>query len=252
MSASLVTSTSPVAGVRLIALNRPDKRNAMSLSLIGHLVAALAAAEHDAAVRAIVLTGMGSFFSAGADLNDIAALDSGAARSCRYLENLCHGMAAVQKPIVAAVNGPALGGGFELALMCDLIVAAKSAYFALPETKRGLIPGAGGTQRLTAAVGKYRAMRTILLGRPISSDEALAWGLLCDLVHDQELMQQAIGVATSLAAQFPQATQMAKQAISRADGLCRDELFERNLYYASFGTAEKREGIDEFLTRRAK
>ncbi|KND92263.1 putative enoyl-CoA hydratase, mitochondrial [Tolypocladium ophioglossoides CBS 100239] len=160
-------------------------------------------------------------------------------------------MAAVRKPVIAA-GTLQLGGGFEVALMCDLIVAARSAYFALPETKRGLIPGAGGTQRLTAAVGKFRAMRTILLGRPITSDEAMSCGLLCDLVDDADLLRHAIDVAASLAEQGPAALQSAKEAICRADELCRDDLFERHLYYATFGTDEKRKGVDEFLARRRK
>ncbi|UNI16782.1 Enoyl-CoA hydratase [Purpureocillium takamizusanense] len=252
VAAGLVQATSPVDGVKLIALNRPGKRNALSGQLIAEFLGALSAASTDPGVRAIVITGNGPFFCAGADLNDIAALDSAGARSCRYLEDLCSGVAAVRKPVVAAVNGPALGGGFELALMCDLIVAAKSAYFALPETQRGLIPGAGGTQRLTAAVGKYLAMRTILLGRPITADEALSCGLLCDLVDDGNLLQQAINVGAGLGERGPEALQFAKEAICRADGLCRDDLFERNLYYATFGTEEKRRGVDDFLAKRDK
>ncbi|POR37427.1 Uncharacterized protein TPAR_02360 [Tolypocladium paradoxum] len=359
-ASGLVQATSPADGVRLITLNRPEKRNALSQQLIAEFLGELSRASTDSAIRAIVVTGRGPFFSgehqtrlsslavsplrrvqlrarpadavlraAGADLNDIAALDAAGARSCRYLEDLCSGMAAVCKPVLAAVNGPA----------CDLIVAAKSAYFALPETKRGLIPGAGGTQRLTAAVGKFRvsnfaaavvvvvvvvvvaaaaarasslavprpvpsvarpvhvwcssayaeqAMRTILLGRPITSEEAMSCGLLCDLVEDGDLLRQAIDVAASLVEHGPEALQFAKEAICRgalpsdsthptsmfpllqsspfsalleatptlslvaADGLCRDDLFERHLYYATFGTEEKRRGVDEFLARRSK
>ncbi|KAL3953884.1 hypothetical protein ACCO45_011840 [Purpureocillium lilacinum] len=260
VAAGLVQATSPVDGVRLIALNRSSKRNALSRQLIAEFLGALSTASTDPGVKAIVITGNGPFFcdpdiylpAPGADLNDIAALDSAGARSCRYLEDLCSGVAAVRKPVIAAVNGPALGGGFELALMCDLIVAAKSAYFALPETQRGLIPGAGGTQRLTAAVGKYMAMRTILLGRPIAAEEALSCGLLCDLVDDGDLLQHAINVGAGLGERGPEALQFAKEAICRADGLCRDDLFERNLYYATFGTEEKRRGVDDFLAKRNK
>ncbi|KAM4058936.1 enoyl-CoA hydratase/isomerase domain-containing protein [Hirsutella rhossiliensis] len=248
----LVQATSPADGVRVISFNRPAKRNALSSQLIAAFLDSLAGASQDSAVKVIVVTGNGPFFSAGADLNDIAALDSAGARSCRYLEDLCNGMAAVRKPVVAAVNGPALGGGFEVALMCDLIIAAKSAYFALPETQKGLIPGAGGTQRLTAAVGKYRAMRTILLGRPITGDEAMSWGLLCDLVADADLMEQTMMTATELAGRGQEALQFAKEAIGRADSLCRDDALERTLYYATFGTEEKRRGVDGFLVRKAK
>ncbi|KYK61356.1 putative enoyl-CoA hydratase, mitochondrial [Drechmeria coniospora] len=264
-SAALVQATSSVEGVRVITLSRPEKRNALSKELIVAFLVELARASADPNVKAVIITGQGSFFSAGADLNDIAALDSAGARSARYLEDLCSGMAAVRKPILAAVNGPALGGGFELALMCDLIIAAKSAYFALPETKRGLIPGAGGTQRLTATVGKYlsereqtdnlfllplQAMRTILLARPITGPEALSCGLLCDLVDDDNLLTHATAVAAGLSGHGPEALAFAKEAICRADALGRDDLFERNLYYATFSTDEKRQGVDEFLASR--
>ncbi|EFY99894.2 enoyl-CoA hydratase/isomerase family protein [Metarhizium robertsii] len=253
MSASgLVQATSPAQGVRLITFTRPEKRNALSRQLLDEFLVELEAASTDPAVKAIVITGTGTFFSAGADLKDIADLDSAGARSCRYLENLCVGMTAVRKPLIAAVNGPALGGGFEVALMCDLIFAAKSAYFALPETKRGLIPGAGGTQRLTAAVGKFRAMRTILTGKPITSEEALSWGLLCELMEDGVLLQQTIVAATALTTHGSEALELAKEAICRADGLCRDDLFERQLYYTTFGTEEKRKGVDEFLAKRGR
>ncbi|KAK2600026.1 hypothetical protein QQS21_005260 [Conoideocrella luteorostrata] len=273
-ASSLVQATSPANGVRLITLNRPEKRNAMSQTLLGVLLSELKIASTDAAVKAIVITGSGTFFSAGADLKDIAGLDSAGARSCRYLEDLCVGMAAVRKPLLAAVNGPALGGGFELALMCDLIIVSKSAYFALPETKRGLIPGAGGTQRLTAAVGKFRAaqrreaslvsdltfsfffvfqaMRTIIAGKPITSEEALSWGLACDVAEDGDMLQQAIATASALTEHGSEALQLAKEAVCRADALCRDDLFERNLYYTTFGTEEKRQGVDEFLAKRGR
>ncbi|RDA89408.1 hypothetical protein CP532_6158 [Ophiocordyceps camponoti-leonardi (nom. inval.)] len=247
----LVEATSPRPGIRVVSLNRPSKRNALSGPLMADFLACLVRASQDADVKVIVVTGNGPFFCAGADLVDIAALDSAGARSCRYLEDLCHGMEAVRKPLVAAVNGPALGGGFELALMCDVMLASSKAYFALPETQRGLIPGAGGTQRLTAAVGKFRAMRTILLGRPISAEEALSWGLLCDVVaDDKSLMNHALDLASELAGRGQEAVQMAKEAINRSDGLCRDNLFERHLYYATFGTEEKQKGVDDFLAGR--
>ncbi|RDA93942.1 hypothetical protein CP533_4998 [Ophiocordyceps camponoti-saundersi (nom. inval.)] len=207
----LVQATSPRDGVRVVSLNRPSKRNALSGPLMAEFLACLVQASQDPSVKVIVVTGNGPFFCAGADLVDIAALDSAGARSCRYLEDLCHGMEAVRKPLVAAVNGPALGGGFELALM---------------------------------------AMRTILLGRPISAEEALSWGLLCDVIADDELMEHALHLATELAGRGQQAVQMAKEAINRSDSLCRDNLLERHLYYATFGTEEKRRGVNDFLAGR--
>ncbi|KAG5989436.1 hypothetical protein E4U54_004337 [Claviceps lovelessii] len=244
---NLVQVASPAEGVVVITLNRPEKRNAMSQELIDKFLLELKNASIDSTVKVIVITG-----NAGADLKDIAGLDAAGARSCRYLEDLCLGMSAVRKPLLAAVNGPALGGGFEVALMCDLIVASKSAYFALPETKRGLIPGAGGTQRLTAAVGKFRAMRTILTGRPITSEEALSWGLVCDLMEDCDMLQQTIAMAKALTEHGTVALELAKEAVCRADSLCRDDLLERNLYYTTFGTEEKRKGVDGFLVKRGR
>ena len=289
-------------GVRSITLNRPEKRNAMSRAVLDELIPALANAEKDSVVKVIVITGSGSFFSgelqlivsfsmhshgkttkhgiggkanmvaAGADLKDIAALNGESARQVRYLEDLCLAMKAVRKPLLAAVNGPALGGGFELAMMCDLIFAAESAYFALPEVKRGLIPGAGGTQRLTAAVGKFRAMKTILYGKPISSEEALNAGLVCEVFKDAEILKQTLEAGQVIAQNAPQAMALAKEAVCRgnyidlcvqllkvfvanifliADALCQDGDFERHLYWQTFGTTEKYEGINMFLTKKS-
>ncbi|KAL5095093.1 putative enoyl-CoA hydratase [Trichoderma sp. SZMC 28011] len=246
----LIQVSSPADGVRTITFNRPQKRNALSSELLTEFLAELSAASKDAAVKVIVLTGSGGFFSAGADLQDIAALDAAAARSCRYLEDLCTGMAAVRKPLLAAVEGPALGGGFEVALMCDMIFASKSrTYFALPEVKRGLIPGAGGTQRLTAALGKFKAMRTILLGKPITAEEGLSHGLVCELFEDGKVLEETVKVAADLAANATEAMQLAKEAICRADSLGRDDEFERTLYYITMGTEEKVKGVNGFLKK---
>ncbi|KAL6866869.1 ClpP/crotonase-like domain-containing protein [Trichoderma novae-zelandiae] len=246
----LVQTSSPVSGVKVITFNRPQKRNALSNELLAEFLSKLSAASKDAAVKVIVLTGSGGFFSAGADLQDIAALDAADARSCRYLEDLCHGMASVRKPLLAAVEGPALGGGFEVALMCDLIFASQTqTYFALPEVKRGLIPGAGGTQRLTAALGKFKAMRTILLGKPITAEEGLSHGLVCELFEDGTVLKNTVKVAAELAANATEAMQLAKEAICRADSLGRDDEFERTLYYITFGTEEKKKGVNGFLKK---
>ncbi|KAH8122116.1 putative enoyl-CoA hydratase [Trichoderma asperelloides] len=246
----LIQTSSLVEGVRVIAFNRPQKRNALSTELLTEFLAELSAASKDAAIKVIVLTGVGGFFSAGADLQDIAALDAAGARSCRYLENLCNGMAAVRKPLLAAVEGPALGGGFEVALMCDMIFASQTrTYFALPEVKRGLIPGAGGTQRLTAALGKFKAMRTILLGKPITAEEGLSHGLVCELFEDGAVLENTVKVAADLAANATEAMQLAKEAICRADSLGRDDEYERTLYYITMGTEEKIKGVNGFLRK---
>ncbi|OTA05794.1 enoyl-CoA hydratase/isomerase family protein [Trichoderma parareesei] len=223
----LIQTSSPVSGVRVITFNRPQKRNALSTELLAGFLAELSAASKDAAVKVIVLTGSGGFFSAGADLQDIAALDAAGARSCRYLEDLCHGMAS-----------------------CDLIFASQTrTYFALPEVKRGLIPGAGGTQRLTAALGKFKAMQTILLAKPITAEEGLSHGLVCQLFEDGTVLENTVKVAADLAANATEAMQLAKEAICRADSLGRDDEFERTLYYITFGTEEKKKGVNGFLKK---
>ncbi|KAJ6786609.1 hypothetical protein PWT90_08197 [Aphanocladium album] len=250
----LVVPSTPASGVRLLSLNRPEKRNALSQDVIRCLLAELRNASSDPEIFSIILTGNGPFFceQAGADLNDIAALDEAGARASRYLEDLCNGFTSVNKPIIAAVNGPALGGGFEIALMSDIIVAAQPAYFVLPETKIGLIPGAGGTQRLTAAIGKYRAMSSILLAQPMSSDEAKTAGLVANVVGLDALIQNCVDIASKFTADNKQTIAFAKQAVCRADDLCRDDRFERDLYYTAFGTTEKKRGVDDFLAARRK
>ncbi|KAM3508808.1 hypothetical protein MY11210_006594 [Beauveria gryllotalpidicola] len=275
----LVLSSTPAPGLRLLRFNRPEKRNALSQSLISSLLSELRLASADTSIFSIILTGNGPFFCAGADLNDIAALDEAGARASRYLQDLCAGFASFKKPIIAAVNGPALGGGFEICLMrrfhrgqsigrpedlshqgrarffadrfqSDLIISAQSAYFVLPETKIGLIPGAGGTQRLTAAIGKYRAMRSILLAQPMSAQEAMTAGLVTDVVGPDTLIQRCVEMASTFTAENRQTIAFAKEAICRADDLCRDDRFERHLYYTAFGTDEKKAGVDNFLAAR--
>ncbi|KAH7305939.1 ClpP/crotonase-like domain-containing protein [Stachybotrys elegans] len=255
MNETLVLSSSPANGVRVLAFNRPTKRNALSQSLIVELLTELEAASNDDTVRAIVITGNDTFFcglqlAAGADIKEIAALDAEAARKCRYLENLCHGLANVRKPLIAAVEGMALGGGFEVALACDMIFASKSARFGLPEISIGLIPGAAGTQRLTSAMGKFKAMQVVLLGEQIEASQAHANGLVADVFEPGSVLENAVKAASKLAAMSPTALSLAKEAICRADQLGRDDEFERSLYYHAFGTADKREGISAFLEKR--
>lgn len=246
----LLIETSPSSNIRLLAFNRPRKRNALSQNLIRELLSAFRNAANDANVRAIVVTGTKDFFSAGADIGEISALNAASATESRYLADLVEGMKAVRKPLIAAVEGMALGGGFEVAMMCDIIVASKTASFGLPEVKIGLLPGAGGTQRLTAAVGKYRAMRMILSGAPILGVEAERIGLVSECCEPGSAVEKAIELAGILTVNSPQAVSLAKQAILRADGLARDEEFERSLYYYAFGTKDKEEGVKAFLEKR--
>ncbi|KAJ4117562.1 hypothetical protein NW768_010927 [Fusarium equiseti] len=251
MTDQLILASTPAAGVRVLALNRPSKRNALSQDLITVFLEQLHSASKDDGVRVIVITGSTTFFCAGADIGEISRLDAEEARKCRYLSDLCSGMQAVRKPVIAAVEGMALGGGFELALMCDLIFAAHDSRFGLPEVTIGLIPGAGGTQRLTNAVGKFKAMQMILLGRPMPAEEARSVGLVTDLYDSGTVLEHVVqDTASTLAAQSPMALDLAKEAICRSDGMGVDHEFERSLYYFAFGTKDKEEGVKAFLEKR--
>ncbi|RBR26961.1 uncharacterized protein FIESC28_00229 [Fusarium coffeatum] len=251
MTDQLILPSTPAAGVRVLALNRPSKRNALSQDLIAVFLEHLRSAANDDGVRVIVITGSTTFFCAGADIGEISRLDAEEARKCRYLSDLCSGMQAVRKPLIAAVEGMALGGGFELALMCDLIFAAHNSRFGLPEVTIGVIPGAGGTQRLTNAVGKFKAMQMILLGRPMPAEEARSMGLVTDLYESGTVLEHVVrDTASTLAASSPMALGLAKEAICRSDGLGADHEFERGLYYFAFGTKDKEEGVKAFLEKR--
>ncbi|KAG7103925.1 enoyl-CoA hydratase like protein [Verticillium longisporum] len=247
----VVLASTPADGVRVLALNRPSKRNALSQELIDVFLGHLRAASADDSVRVIIVTGSSSFFCAGADIKEISALGAEEARQRRYLEDLCTGMRGARKPLIAAVEGMALGGGFELALMCDLIFAAHGSRFGLPEVTIGLLPGAGGTQRLTNAMGKFRAMKMILLGAPIPASEALDAGLVAALFDDGQVLDNVLAVAQRLASSSRIALSLAKESICRADDLGRDDDFERSLYYYSFGTRHKTEGVAAFLGKRS-
>ncbi|KAM0304782.1 hypothetical protein ACHAPM_002895 [Fusarium culmorum] len=251
MDQQLILPSTPADGVRVLALNRPSKRNALSQELITVFLEQLKTASQDDGVRVIVITGSSTFFCAGADIGEISRLDAEGARYCRYLSDLCTGMQAVRKPLIAAVEGMALGGGFELALMCDLIFAAHDSRFGLPEVSIGLIPGAGGTQRLTNAVGKFKAMQMILLGRPIQAEEAQSAGLVAQLYESGSVLDNVVkDTASTLAALSPTALGLAKEAICKSDDLGVDHEFERSLYYFAFGTKDKEEGVRAFLEKR--
>ncbi|KAI9897973.1 hypothetical protein N3K66_006333 [Trichothecium roseum] len=251
MSEPLVIASQPADGVKVLSLNRPTKRNALSQDLIGQLLKELASASTDDGVKAIIITGSTTFFCAGADIKEISELNSEGARRHRYLENLANGLDAVRKPLLAAVEGMALGGGFELAMACDMIFASNTSKFGLPEVSIGLIPGVGGTQRLTNAVGKYKAMHMILTGTPIPAVEAHAANLVSGLHEPGTVLEKTIETASKLASLSPTALSLAKEAVCRSDNLGRDDEFERSLYYFAFGTDDKREGVGAFLEKRA-
>ncbi|KAL5333742.1 ClpP/crotonase-like domain-containing protein [Aspergillus crustosus] len=247
---NLILVSIPLPVIQVLTLNRPTKRNALSQDLINELLHQLKVASDDQGISSVIITGAGNFFSAGADIKEIAQIDAEDAHRRRYLEDLCDGVRGFRKPLIVAVEGKALGGGFELALMADFIVATTRTEFGLPEVTIGLIPGAGGTQRLTSAVGKYRAMRIILLNESLSGTEASNLGLVSLLTEPGAALQGALGLARKLAEKSPSTLRLAKEAICRADELGQDEQFERSLYYTAFGTKDKREGVAAFLEKR--
>jgi enoyl-CoA hydratase len=244
----LVERDDPIA---VVLLNRPEALNALSDELMEQLVATLEQLDRDEAVRAIVLGGSERAFAAGADIAELArssAIDL-------YYERRIERWDAIRglwTPLVAAVSGYCLGGGCELAMACDLIVGSETAQFGQPETGVGVIPGAGGTQRLTRAVGKALAMDVILSGRFLSADEALAAGLVARVVAKEAWLEEAKRVAREIAAKAPIATRLAKEGIDRAyEGSLQLGLeYERRLLYLSFASEDTREGLNAFLEKR--
>jgi enoyl-CoA hydratase len=238
-------------GVGLITLNRPQVLNALNQALMQELAGAMEVLDRDDAVRCLVLTGNDRAFAAGADVNEFA--DATTAEMVRgYRFQSWQRIRMIGKPVVAAVSGYALGGGCELAMSCDIIVASETARFGQPEIRLGLMPGAGGTQRLTRAVGKSRAMELILTGRYLSAQEALARGLVSRVVPVELYLEEAKRLAREIAAQPPIAVRMAKEAVLQASEttLSAGLEFERRCFHLLFGTDDKREGVRAFLEKR--
>ena len=238
--------------VGLITLNRPDALNALSPELMRELGEALLVYDADDDIGAIVLTGNEKAFAAGADIKDMQPkgfIDV-------FMEDFLAAEAAIlsgcRKPIIAAVAGFALGGGCELAMLCDFILAADTAKFGQPEIKLGVIPGLGGTQRLPRAVGKAKAMEMCLTGRMMDADEAERAGLVSRIVSSDKLLGEALSVAGQIAAMSRPSVLMAKESVNRAFATTLDEglLFERRLFNASFGTEDKKEGMAAFIEKR--
>jgi enoyl-CoA hydratase len=237
--------------VGLVKLNRPQFLNALNFALMGELMAALKAFDSDEKVGAIVITGNERAFAAGADVNEMA----GASALEMFLQDqisLYDRIRSVKKPVIAAVAGYCLGGGCELALSCDMIIAAETARFGQPEIALGVIPGAGGTQRLTRAVGKAIAMEMILNNRVLSADEALQLGLINRVVPVERYLQEALALAEEITGRAPLAIRLAKEAINNAfetslsDGL----IDERRAFYLLFASHDQKEGMAAFLEKR--
>jgi enoyl-CoA hydratase len=232
-------------------MNRPGQLNALSDELMDALVSALQELDADPAVRAIVLGGGERAFAAGADIAQLAQMSAVDVYLAKRVERW-DAIRSLATPLVAAVSGWCLGGGCELALACDLIVAAESARFGQPETGVGIIPGAGGTQRLTRAVGKAVAMDVILSGRTLHAREALAFGLVARVVAQEAWLEEAKRVAQDIAAKAPIATRLAKEAADRAyeSPLALGLEYERRSLALAFATEDAKEGLTAFLEKR--
>ena len=237
--------------IAVVQLNRPEVLNALNRALMDELVTVLEDFDRDEEIRCIVLTGSARAFAAGADIREFA--DASAVDMLQgYRFQQWEHIRKVTKPLIAAVTGFALGGGNELAMLCDMIIAGESARFGQPEINLGLIPGAGGTQRLTRAVGKYRAMELILTGRHVTAREAEAMGLVTRVVPDEMALQEAKALAKEIAARAPVAVRLAKEAVLKAfDTTLEGGLdYERKCFYLLFATEDKEEGVRAFLARR--
>jgi enoyl-CoA hydratase len=238
--------------VGLVTLNRPQALNALNSTLVGELNRALDGFEADPAIGCVVITGSEKAFAAGADIKEM----SGLVYPQTYLDDFITAwdrVAARRKPIIAAVAGFALGGGCELALMCDFVIAADTARFGQPEIKLGVMPGAGGTQRLTRIVGKAKAMEMCLTGRMMDAQEAERSGLVSRVVPAAELLSEALKAAETVAAMSLPIVMMTKESVNRAyeTTLAEGMRFERRVFQAMFATADQKEGMAAFVEKRA-
>jgi enoyl-CoA hydratase len=238
--------------VELITLNRPQALNALSAQLMDELTTALDTAEANKAIRCIVLTGSEKAFAAGADIKEMQAKSYMDAFGEDFITRNWERVTRCRKPVIAAVAGFALGGGCELAMMCDFIIAGDNAKFGQPEIKLGVMPGAGGTQRLTRFVGKSKAMEMCLTGRMMDAAEAERSGLVSRVVPAAELMGEVLKVAEAIADLSAPIVMMAKETVNRAyeTTLSEGVRFERRLFHSMFATADQKEGMAAFIDKR--
>jgi enoyl-CoA hydratase len=235
-----------------ISLNRPKALNALNDALMDELGAAMLAFDADEAIGAMVITGSDKAFAAGADIGAMRQWTYMDVFKSEYISRNWETIKRVRKPVIAAVAGYALGGGCELAMMCDFVIAADNAKFGQPEIKIGIIPGAGGTQRLPRAVGKAKAMDLVLTARMMDAAEAERAGLVSRIVAADKLQDEALAAATTIAAHSLPAVMMAKEAINRAfeAPLGEGVLFERRLFHSLFATEDQKEGMAAFVEKR--
>jgi enoyl-CoA hydratase len=237
--------------VGIITLNRPKALNALNSQVMDEVTTAAAEFDNDPGIGAIIITGSEKAFAAGADIKEMSSLDFSDVFGADFFAPWAK-LAAVRTPMIAAVSGYALGGGCELAMMCDVLIAADTAKFGQPEIKLGVLPGMGGSQRLTRAVGKAKAMDLILTGRNINADEAERSGLVSRVVPAADLLTEAKAVATTISQMSLSASRMAKEAVNRAfeSTLTEGLLYERRLFHSAFATDDQSEGMAAFIEKR--
>jgi len=248
-----ILTSRPEPAVALITLNRPKALNALCSPLFAELNQALREADADSSVSAIVLTGSERAFAAGADIKEMKDIQFADAYKNRFLEDWAE-MTRIRKPIIAAVSGYALGGGCELALMCDIILASPTAKFGQPEINLGTIPGGGGSQRLAHVIGKSRTMEMCLTGRMISAQEASDWGIVSRVVKEGEgeVLKEAISVGKEIASKSQISIQAVKEVVNAAYELNLAEglRFERRIFHSLFATKDQKEGMSAFSQKR--
>ena len=237
--------------VGTITLNRPEALNALNSLVMVEVTGAAAELDADPGIGAIIITGSAKAFAAGADIKEMATLSFSEVLEADFFAAWSR-LAAVRTPLIAAVAGYALGGGCELAMMCDVLIAADTAKFGQPEIKLGVLPGMGGSQRLTRAIGKAKAMDMILTGRTIDAAEAERSGLVSRVVPAGDLLTEATAVATAISQMSRSASRMAKEAVNRAfeSSLAEGLIYERRLFHSAFATDDQSEGMAAFSEKR--
>jgi len=252
MSYELIEVRIEAGKVGFITLNRPKQLNALNNQLMDELGAALKAFDADEAIGCIIITGSEKAFAAGADIAAMADYGFAEVYKGDYITRNWEIIRSIRKPVIAAVSGFALGGGCELAMMCDFIIAADNARFGQPEIKLGIIPGAGGTQRLPRAVGKSKAMDMALTGRMMDAAEAERSGLVSRVVALDKLIEETLGAALMICDYSQIAVMAAKESVNRAfeSSLSDGVMFERRLFHALFATADQKEGMQAFMAKR--
>ncbi len=248
----MITVRVEAGKVATITLNRPKQLNALNEQLMTELGTALKAFDADANIGCMIITGSEKAFAAGADIGAMGNYSFADVYKGDFITRNWETIRSIRKPVIAAVSGFALGGGCELAMMCDFIIAADNARFGQPEIKLGIIPGAGGTQRLPRAVGKAKAMDLALTGRMMDATEAERSGLVSRVVPLDKLMDEALGAALMICDYSQIAVMAAKESVNRAfeSGLADGIMFERRIFHALFATSDQKEGMDAFVNKR--